>query len=263
MNVERSIDGQPTFLYTAGPAAGMRGVLLFIHGAAHDHSVWTLPCRHFARLGYRVLAPDLPGHGRSGGTPLASIPALADWAAQLLLETEEGPATAIGHSMGSLVALALAARHPRLVTRLALLGTAVPMPVSESLLATARNNEAQAHAMINTWSFSPRGQLGPSGIPGMWPTGLNRRLMERAAPGVLHTDLAACNAFSEATLADGVEAPALIIAGGRDQMTPPKAARALALQLGGARLEIIGDAGHGMLSERPNQVLDALRSFIL
>ena len=57
---------------------------MFIHGALHDHSVWTLLARWFANHGFGVLALDLPGHGRSSGPPQPSVEATADWLLALL-----------------------------------------------------------------------------------------------------------------------------------------------------------------------------------
>src|SRR5436853_5791065 len=87
--------------------------VVFLHGASLDHTVWALLARWFAHRGCAVLAPDLPGHGRSQGEPLASIAALADWAAALIAAAGASQAALIGHSMGSLVALETAARHPK------------------------------------------------------------------------------------------------------------------------------------------------------
>ena len=82
-----------------------------------------------------MLAVDLPGHGRSGGAPLASIEDLADWIVASLDAAQVGGAALVGHSMGSLAALECAARHPQRISRIALLGTAFPMRVSPSARA--------------------------------------------------------------------------------------------------------------------------------
>src|SRR6185312_6099563 len=58
--------------------------VVFIHGALNDHSVWTLLARWYAHHGHAVLALDLPGHGRSGGPPPASVEAAAQWLLALL-----------------------------------------------------------------------------------------------------------------------------------------------------------------------------------
>ena len=145
-----NVDGRSAFVGTGGghAAADARAVV-FIHGAAHDHTVWVMPSRYFARHGLRVVAPDLPGHGRSAGKPLTTIEAMADWVAKLLDVCGIANATIVGHSMGALVAHALATRHGARVDALALLGISTPMAVAEKLLSAARNNDAAATQMAN------------------------------------------------------------------------------------------------------------------
>ncbi|MFX7874653.1 alpha/beta fold hydrolase, partial [Acinetobacter baumannii] len=79
------VQGQPVFAATGGrPFTAAGPVVVFLHGAAMDHSCWSTQTRYFAHHGFGVLAPDLPGHGRSGGQPLGSVEALADWVLALL-----------------------------------------------------------------------------------------------------------------------------------------------------------------------------------
>ena len=262
------INGQAAYAYTGGKPfdAGLPCVA-FIHGAQNDHSVWGLQSRWFAHHGFSVLAVDLPGHGRSTGGPLPSIEDLADWIELLLEKVGAGAAaknvSLVGHSMGSLTALECAARHPARISRVALLGTAVPMPVSDALLGAARDKEPKAIAMINSWSHSPRGTIGGNTVPGMWLLGASRRLMERQKPGVLHNDLAACNAYSHGMeAAAALTCPALIISGSRDMMTHPKAAAKLAAGISAVRSVSLRGAGHALMAEQPDAVLDTLRSFI-
>lgn len=237
--------------------------LLFIHGAQQDHSCWILQSRWFARHGYTVLAPDLPGHGRSAGDPLPSIEALADWAMALLDALGVQRAAVIGHSMGSLVALELAARFPGRIDRLALLGTSLPMPVARALLDACRDDEPRAVEMVNTGSFSAAARFGGSALPGLWLPGLNRRLMQRQKPGVFHVDMAACNAYARPvdSLAR-LALPVLMLAGSQDRMTPPRAARTLQAQISNARVLDIEGSGHALMAERPDAVLDALITFL-
>ena len=86
--------------------------VVFLHGAGFDHSAWALHTRWFAHHGFGVLAPDLPGHGRSQGPALRAIAEMADWTVALLDAAGAAKAHLIGHSMGSLIALETAARHP-------------------------------------------------------------------------------------------------------------------------------------------------------
>ncbi|MEW5887827.1 MAG: alpha/beta hydrolase [Pseudomonadota bacterium] len=263
--MELTVNGRTAYCYTGGrPFDARLPAVVFIHGAQNDHSVWGLQSRYFAHHGRTVLVPDLPGHGRSPGPVLTSVEAMADWLVALLDAAGVARASLVGHSMGSLISLDAAARHPQRVAHIALIGSAVPMPVSEVLLEAARSEEARAENMVNIWSHGPRGHLGGSTVPGLWLIGVNRRLMERAAPGVLFNDLNACNAYSAGTEAAArVGCPALVIAGSRDQMTPAKAAKALAETIPGARLVTIEGCGHSLLAEFPDAVLDALRGFLL
>jgi pimeloyl-ACP methyl ester carboxylesterase len=97
----------------------------------------------------------------------------------------------------------------------------------------------------------------------MWLLGASRRLMERQQPGVLHNDLAACNAYTHGMeAAAALACPALIISGSRDMMTHPKAAAKLAAVIKDARSVSLAGAGHALMAEQPDAVLDALRGFI-
>jgi pimeloyl-ACP methyl ester carboxylesterase len=256
------------FIYRGGrlPRAGQAPVLC-IHGAGHDHSVWAQQARHLARHGYRVLAPDLPGHGRSPGPLRTSVESLAEWVLEVLAAEQAGPATLVGHSLGSLVALEAAARRTGQVAGLVLLGTAVPMPVSAALLEAALTDPDQGHRLINQWSFSAPAQLGNGVQPGFHLPGINRRLMERLAAGVLHTDLAACNGYAGGLeAAAAVRCPTLLVCGGRDRMTPAAALAPLLGALcqvpGGARMISLPTSGHSMLSEAPGDVQAAIRGFL-
>lgn len=268
------VGGKSVYLYTGGKKSTPLAVdrekavifnkpLVFIHGAQQDHSCWALQSRWFAHHGFSVLAPDLPGHGRSAGEPLASIEAIADWIVALLDALAIDQADIVGHSMGSLVALEVAARHPQRVARSVLIGTALPMPVAEVLLDAARDNEPKAAAMINAWSYSASGQIGGNTVPGLWLLGVNRQLMARQKRGVFHADLAACNAYRRPleTLS-AITAPSLLVAGNQDRMTSLKVARAVQAAIPGARLVTLEGSGHALMAERPDAVLDALIGFL-
>jgi pimeloyl-ACP methyl ester carboxylesterase len=131
---------------------------------------------------------DLPAHGRSSGRPLASIEALGDWIAGFLDAAGSAQAALVGHSMGSLAALECAARHPDRVSKLALVGTAAPMPVSELLLEAAKRNDHVACELITGWSYSAGKQLGGSQAPravadGQWIAVARTRKARRALRG--------------------------------------------------------------------------------
>ena len=207
------VNGGDTFVATGGkdfdPALP---AIIFLHGAGMDHSVWALLARSFAHHGYAVLAPDFPGHGRSAGTPLSSIAALADWTAALIDAAGAKTARLVGHSMGSLVALETAARHPGEVTGLGLIATAAAMRVADDLLNAAKANDHAAVDMIAIWGEGYRATLGGSQAPGLWMLGGAERLLERSRPGAIFADLSACNAYQDALAAAAkVVVPSVVI----------------------------------------------------
>jgi pimeloyl-ACP methyl ester carboxylesterase len=209
--------------------------------------------------GRNVLAVDLPGHGRSEGPPLPSIEAMGDWLVQVLDAVDLEQAAFVGHSMGSLVTLAAAARHPERARALVLMGPSAPMPVHERLLGAAHDNKHSAIDMLNIWGHSQAGQIGGVGAPGLWKSGAAVRLWEHAAPGVIHADLKACNDYNDGPAhAAQVRCPTLVIIGDRDIMTPAAAGRKLAGAIAGVRTVVLSNCGHSMLDEQPNAVLDAL-----
>jgi len=235
----------------------------FLHGGEGDHSVWGLQSRYLAHHGRAVLALDLPGHGRSEGPPLASIEAMADWLAAVLDAARVPRAQIVGHSMGALVALECAARNPERVERIALLGVAFPMRVSDELLEATRTDEPHALEMINIWSHSAHAHYPSSPGPGFWVHGANLRLMQRQQHGVLPVDFAACNDYRGGrAAAEKVRCPTLLLVARRDRMTPGRSARELAGAIQGARVVEIDGSGHAMMAEQPDAVLDALRSFL-
>ena len=233
--------------------------MTFVHGTGMDHTVWTLASRHFARYGLNILAVDLPAHGRSGGELKPTIEDMADWVVQALDAAGQESTIMVGHSMGSLVAFNVAARYPDRVTSLAMVGTSMPMPVGNLLLDNAEKDNHLAKEMINYWSHSPSAHLGGSQVPGTWMLGKLIRLLERAGSGVIYNDLLACEKYTEGLeRSKNIQMPTLLILGEDDFMTPIKDAKALAETIPNSRTILIPNCGHAIVSEAPNDMLDAL-----
>lgn len=260
------VHGKPAYCYTGGKAFDPRlPAIVLVHGAQNDHSVWGLQSRYLAHHGYAVLVPDLPGHGRSGGPALRSVEALADWLLALLDAAGVGRALLAGHSMGSLVALEAGARAPGRVTGLALLGTTWPMKVSDALLASALHDEAAAIDMVNLFSHSTLAAKPSAPGPGFSVMGGARRLMQRMSARnpdqLFHTDFSACNDYAGGeAAARALDCPVLFVFGNKDVMTPPRSAKLLTGAVKHGRIVTV-EAGHSLMTEAPDAVLDALAGF--
>src|SRR6201997_4736528 len=211
--MQLSVNGIDTFVATGGRQFDVsQPTIVLLHGAGFDHTTWALHSRWFAHHGYGVLAPDLPGHGRSSGPLLPAIADMADWTAALLDAANAAKARLVGHSMGSLIALETSARHPDKVSGLSLIGTAATMTVGPDLLKAAEANDIAAIDMVSIWGLGFKAELGGSLAPGLWMHQGSRRVLERTAPGVLHSDLAACNAYENALAAAAqVKVPTTVI----------------------------------------------------
>ncbi len=259
---------QTIYAYTGGKATDpAQRTVIFIHGALCDHSVWALQSRYLANHGWNVLALDLPGHGRSTGTPPATVEDAADLIAQLINTLGLQQAALVGHSWGSLIALEAASQLKQRVSHLALVGTSYPMAVTPSLLAMADKQALDAIELINQYSHSllapPPSSLGP----GTWVKGAGRALNRRVLAGnknvnLLHLAFLASDSYRNGLEAiTQVSAPILMILSPNDQMTPARHAQSLyqaALASGkNIRIESVS-AGHSLMSEAPDATLHAL-----
>jgi pimeloyl-ACP methyl ester carboxylesterase len=259
--VNFEVDGKRAFAYTAAHELdAKKPTVVFVHGAGLDHSSFGLQSRYFGYHGRNVLAVDLPGHGRSEGPPLATVGAMADW----ILKLVEAPKfSLVGHSMGSLIAVECAARAPQRIERIALIGTAYPMRVSQEFLDAAASNDYSAFDMHTIWGHAPQVPLGANPNPGMWMYGDTQARLERLAPGVLHNDLKACHEYADGLAsAAKVKCQALFILGRRDIMTPVKASRQLAEAIEHSTSVVINFSGHSLMAEAPDATLDALVEFL-
>ena len=257
-----TVNGKDVFAATGGRDfdKSLPAVVL-IHGAGFDHSAWALHSRWFAHHGFSVLVPDLPGHGRSPGSALKTVAEMAEWTAALLDAAGVAKAHLIGHSMGSLIALETASRHPARVSALSLIGTAATMTVGPDLLMAAEANDQDAIDMVSIWGLGFGAEIGGSLAPGMWMHGGAQRVLQHCAPGVLFADLAACNSYQDALAAAAkVTVPTTLILGEKDMMTPAKAGKALAAAIPHARTVVLSGAGHMIMAERPDELLAALKA---
>jgi len=244
------------FAYTAGHAFDKaKPTMVFVHGAGLDHSSFLLQSRYFGYHGWNVLAVDLPGHGRSAGSPVATIPGMAQ---ELCKFVAAEKFCIVGHSMGALIALECAARVPSRVERIALIGVAYPMKVGPAFLEAAKRDHYDAFDMHTIWGHAPQVPLGRDATPGMWTYGDTQARLERLAPGVLYNDLKACNDY---VLEGEVNCPVLFVLGKRDVMTPPRNAAALQEKIRDSRTVLVDFSGHTLMTEAPDRTLDALIEF--
>jgi pimeloyl-ACP methyl ester carboxylesterase len=253
-----------------GPSNGTPVVL--VHGLGGAALNWVDVAPLLAER-YRVLVPDLPGHGLS--TPLAAVPNLAVFADRIALVAErEGmlPATIVGHSLGGVVALRLALRRPDDVTGLVLASTAgISSTTRRSRYGLRILRLIGPRRLVAPWSH----RVADSGrlrylVFGRWgasdPLILSREAVDGFLVGTKLTSDSASAA--RAVVLDDVRqelgeltCPVLVLWGARDNQLPLADGFELARRLG-AELRVIADCGHLLIGERPELCADAIRSFV-
>lgn len=233
--------------------AGSPAVVL-IHGAGGSHLYWPANIRRL--VGSDVYALDLPGHGRSTQTLQHSIQAYAESVAEWLAAAGLQRAIVIGHSMGSAIAMTMALASPQIIAGLGLLGAGARLRVNPQVLdqiGVAETFQATVHK-VTKWSFS----FQASEIL----TALAEKRLAEAGPQVLHGDFWACNAFDVSDNLAQIVQPTLIIGGQEDKMTPVQESRYLAENIPNARLELVPEAGHMLMLEKPERVAQLLDNFL-
>lgn len=228
-------------------------VLVCVHGAGGTHQHWGY---QFAGLRNtaRVIALDLPGHGRSPGPGLTSI---ANYSAVLLAVLDALSLQQVilaGHSMGGGIALWTALQAPQRVAGLVLVGTGARLPISAALYN------------LLTLDFSAATRLMVDGIYDQTTTPERKdraiAAFMKIEPGVFRGDLMACDAFDARSRLAEITCPTLVICGNADHMTPPKFSRTLHEGIAGAELIMLPQAGHMLTVEQPEAVTGAMHTWI-
>jgi len=237
-----------------GGSEGLTPPVVLIHGAGGTHLYWPSEVRRLP--GYHVYAPDLPGHGKSGGRGMQSIGAYTQALINWLDAVDLHSAVLIGHSMGSAIALALALEHPGRVLGLGLVGAGARLRVAPELLEQASNQTTFLNAVstVISRSFSPH---TPARL-----SDLAARRMAETRSSVLYGDFLACNDFDVRDRLAEIHQPALVLCGADDQMTPVRHAQFLASGIPHAVLKLIPDAGHMVMLEQPQAIAIAIGEFV-
>jgi len=228
--------------------------VILIHGAGSSHLVWPSEIRRLG--GQRVLAIDLPGHGKSTGVGLQSISSISDQVMEFLAALELYQAVFVGHSMGGAVALDLAIRYSTHVAGLGLISTGAYLGVDPDFLENLNNPLTIPTALV---AFRQRA-FGAHADPALIERSM--QLMQKTRSSVLYGDWRACADFDVRETISHVQPPAWVIVGDEDQVTPVAYAHFLADRLPAARLQILPQAGHMGLLEQPGRIAQGLQQFL-
>lgn len=241
---------------------GDGGTIVLLHSLALDATIWTDFAAHIGG-GATVLAPDLPGHGRSPRGSPETIESMADTVAALFRELGLTDVTLIGMSLGGSVAQAVTVRHPEWVTRLGLIdttawyGTGAPTAWAErARLARERGLASLAGFQLERWFTDGFRESA---------TELCENLLGIFQRNEVDNYVKSCAAFGRMDLRPRlreISVPTAIVVGELDTATPPAHAETLAEGIGGSTLTVIPGCKHLSALERPADVVAALRPIL-
>ncbi|HJR93533.1 MAG TPA: alpha/beta hydrolase [Acidimicrobiia bacterium] len=248
-------------VYVHRGGADQGDTVVLVHGAGGDHTTWRFQTRWLAARGFRVLAPDLPGHGATAGSAVATIEEGARWLADLIAAEGMPPVTLAGNSMGALMAIETGATRPDLVDALVLVGCSPRMAVHPQLLDAADEDLDRAAALMAGWMM-PTAFAGGHPEPGTWEHGAAHRLISRSGEGVLATDLKACHAYDATAAAGRIAIPTLIVSGSDDRMAARRGAEDLAGLISGAEVVRMEGTGHEPMIQAPRRFNSVIERFL-
>jgi pimeloyl-ACP methyl ester carboxylesterase len=235
-----------------GLREGLR-TLVFVHGAGGDRLLWNYQRQFFEKF-YNVVAVDLPGHGEAGSEGEDSVGGYAKHLLHLLQTLPGDVFCLFGHSLGGAVVQEFTLLYPQYVEALILVGTGARLRVLPEIIEGIQERFEGTVALICDYAFSKKTSRD------LIQKGMEAMLKTRAS--VLTGDFAACNRFVIMDRVENIKVPTLVMRGGDDLLTPPKYAQFLAEKIEGARLEIIGGAGHMVMIEKPDEFNNRVMEFL-
>jgi pimeloyl-ACP methyl ester carboxylesterase len=232
--------------------ASHRGIV-FLHGAGGSHHTFRDQWAGLKGVG-RLLIPDLPGHGRSGGPPPESVDASAAWVVDFMKEIHLDRFILAGHSMGGAIALQAALGGLKGLEALILLGTGARLRISPAIFEGIGERFREfAPELVGWMTSAASSDLLREDIT-------NDVLSTR--PATFLADFHASNGFDVMNRLDAIRVPTLVISGDDDRLTPLKYGEYLATNIPGAVLKIIHGAGHLAMLEKPTEVNAVITSFV-
>ncbi|HEY8679465.1 MAG TPA: alpha/beta hydrolase [Candidatus Dormibacteraeota bacterium] len=215
------------------PAGPEKGTVLLLHGWAGTADLnWSHAYPQLLAAGYRVLAPDLPGHGRGARDVRFTLEVAADAAAKLITDAGAGKVVVAGHSMGGSIALLLASRHLEAVSGLVVMATQLSWPGIPPgwLLRPAGRLAALGARAILRWGG--RTILGSDPERNLW---IRRELQVASIPHLADA-LAALRDFDARSLVRAIDIPAVVLVTSLDTLVPPDRQRQLAAAIPNAEV---------------------------
>ncbi len=217
-----------------------------LHGSGADSIVWSAQLSRLRR-NYNIIAPDLPSHGRSEGPALQSAADYAEWLHAFVQALGLERFFLMGHSFGGAIAQEYACAHPEHIAGLVLIGTGTRFKLSGTYLDLFEKG------------LDPEDPAVRQQLPEQFCEAFS--FLKNNSSPALHADLLAAGRFDSRDWIGSITAPALVMHGANDCVTPPEMPAELASMLPHAELSITEDAGHVVMLEARDAFNDRVSAF--
>jgi pimeloyl-ACP methyl ester carboxylesterase len=240
------------FLHEGGSI--LKPPLVLIHGAGGDHLSWPPEVRRLP--GYRVITPDLPGHGKTAGPGRQSVQDYARDVAEFIDVVSLSRAVIVGHALGGAISLALALDYPDRVAGIGLISTGPTLPIPSSVIENAANLSTLLLAIKSLQEMS-LGSQTPENLKGV----VYKRLI-KTRQTLLLDDLLASDRFNVVDRLHAIQTPVLVVCGTEDKLTPLRFSEILSSKIPGAALQTVEGAGHMLALEQPGRLAKLISVFL-
>ncbi len=218
------------YYYKISKRAPQDGVAaICLHGSGADGIVWSYQVSRLSKQ-FRIIVPDLPGHGKSGGEPLASVEEYTGWLERFRSEMNLASFFLMGHSFGGAIIQQYTRTHPERVHGLVLAGTGAGFKLS------------RMYRRMHEQGLDIEKELKASNIPDFFRTAYE--LVKLNGDGSLHADLMAAGRFDSTAWVSSIKQPAMVVWGSQDRITPRELPEELSRSLPNSELRVIDGAGH-------------------
>jgi pimeloyl-ACP methyl ester carboxylesterase len=202
---------------------------------------------------FNIAAINLPGHGKSGGKSETDIHGYVERLKDILDILRPKNPVLIGHSLGAAIVQSFAAKYPKDIQGIVLVGGGPKMPVNPDILEGLQRQPEVTIDMICKFALAKENR------PKLFD--ILRVSLAQGKVDVLASDLLACSKFDGTGELKMITTPALVICGSQDKMTPPESSKQITAGVTGAQLVLIEGAGHMVMMEKPDQFNDAITAF--
>jgi len=246
--------GEWAFVAGRWPLDPCLPTVVFLHGSGGTRVLWEEQVRALAGVA-NTVAPDLPGHGASGGKGMNRVEGYAAAVSRFLESLGVPRPVPCGLSIGGAIALQLLLDDPGARYEAGVLvNTGARLRVAPLILEAIDKDYPGFVASMYTVGTGEK--TDPSRIRPLADA------MAQCPPRVTRGDFEACDGFDVMARLEGIRVPVLVLTASQDRLTPPKYGAFLAGRIPGASLVNIEGAGHLSPLEKPEEVSRALRDFL-